>query len=98
MGVLTHLDEFKTAKALRASKKMIKHRFWTEIYQGAKIFHFNGIINNKYLKNECKQLTLYINRVKFRPLQWRNTHPYVIIDRHEDITIPKDLEEEVRLD
>ena len=56
MGVLTHLDEFKTAKALRASKKMIKHRFWTEIYQGAKIFHFNGIVNNKYLKNECKQV------------------------------------------
>ncbi|GMI42333.1 hypothetical protein TrCOL_g8852 [Triparma columacea] len=94
MGVLTHLDEFKTAKALRASKKMIKHRFWTEIYQGAKIFHFNGIINNKYLKNECKQLTLYINRVKFRPLQWRNTHPYVIIDRHEDITVPSGPNEE----
>eukprot|EP00520_Triparma_pacifica_P003567 CAMPEP_0118637182 /NCGR_PEP_ID=MMETSP0785-20121206/3017_1 /TAXON_ID=91992 /ORGANISM="Bolidomonas pacifica, Strain CCMP 1866" /LENGTH=512 /DNA_ID=CAMNT_0006528353 /DNA_START=150 /DNA_END=1685 /DNA_ORIENTATION=+ len=94
MGVLTHLDEFKTAKALRASKKMIKHRFWTEIYQGAKIFHFNGIVNNKYLKNECKQLTLYINRVKFRPLQWRNTHPYVIIDRHEDITMPREVGEE----
>ena len=26
--------------------------------------------------------------VQFRPLIWRNTHPYVLVDRHEDITHP----------
>lgn len=33
MGVLTHLDSFKDNKALRKTKKTLKHRFWTEVYQ-----------------------------------------------------------------
>ena len=37
MGVLTHLDQFRTAKSLRQTKKDLKQRFWTEIYQGAKV-------------------------------------------------------------
>jgi len=37
MGVLTHLDKFKENKRLRKVKKRLKHRFWTEIYQGAKV-------------------------------------------------------------
>lgn len=68
MGVLTHLDQFKTAKNLRQTKKMLKHRFWTEIYEGAKLFYFSGVINGKYLKNEIKQLTLFISRVKVSQL------------------------------
>ena len=66
MGVFTHLDQFRTAKNLRKTKKLLKHRFWTEIYDGAKMLYFSGIINNKYLKNETKQLTLFISRVKVR--------------------------------
>lgn len=33
MGVLTHLDMFKSTKSLRKAKKSLKQRFWTEIYQ-----------------------------------------------------------------
>ena len=33
MGVLTHLDSFRNNKALRKTKKRLKHRFWTEVYQ-----------------------------------------------------------------
>lgn len=33
MGVLTHLDSFKNNKSLRKTKKTLKHRFWTEVYQ-----------------------------------------------------------------
>ena len=69
MGVFTHLDEFHTAKNLRKTKKLLKHRFWTEIYEGAKMFYFSGIVNGKYLKHEVKQLTLFISRVKVR-LNW----------------------------
>eukprot|EP00536_Pseudo-nitzschia_multiseries_P000880 jgi/Psemu1/250023/estExt_Genewise1Plus.C_110096 len=94
MGVFTHLDQFQTAKNLRKTKKLLKHRFWTEIYDGAKMFYFSGVINGKYLKNECKQLTLFISRVKFRPLTWRNTHPYVLVDRHEDITHPNETDKD----
>ena len=35
MGVLTHLDGFKDGEKLKKTKKALKHRFWTEIYQGA---------------------------------------------------------------
>ncbi|EJK44831.1 hypothetical protein THAOC_36599, partial [Thalassiosira oceanica] len=42
MGVFTHLDQFRTMKNLRKTKKLLKHRFWTEIYDGAKMFYFGG--------------------------------------------------------
>ena len=81
-GVFTHLDQFRTAKNLRKTKKLLKQRFWTDIYEGAKMFYFSGVINGKYLKNEIKQLTLFISRVKvcstfwllcFRSLQYEYT-------------------------
>jgi ribosome biogenesis protein BMS1 len=86
MGVFTHLDAFKANKTLQNTKKALKQRFWTEIYKGAKMFEFSGVINGKYLKHEVKRLSLYISRVKFRPLVWRNTHPYMVCDRIEDVT------------
>lgn len=86
MGVFTHLDAFKANKTLQNTKKALKQRFWTEIYKGAKMFEFSGVINGKYLKHEVKRLSLYVSRVKFRPLVWRNTHPYVVCDRVEDVT------------
>lgn len=33
IGVLTHLDTFKNPTKLKKTKKILKHRFWTEIYQ-----------------------------------------------------------------
>jgi ribosome biogenesis protein BMS1 len=51
MGVLTHLDQFKSSKTLKNTKKTMKHRFWTEIYQGAKLFYLTGIhANGRYQK------------------------------------------------
>jgi ribosome biogenesis protein BMS1 len=85
-GLLTNLDKFRNIKTLQKTKKEIKHRFWTEIFKGAKLFELMGVINNKYRKHEVKRLSLYISRVKFRPLVWRNTHPYLLIDRIEDVT------------
>lgn len=47
MGVLTHLDKFRDVKKLKKTKKNLKHRFWTEIYDGAKLFYLSGLINGK---------------------------------------------------
>ncbi|KAL7488232.1 hypothetical protein ACHAW6_013816 [Cyclotella cf. meneghiniana] len=94
MGIFTHLDQFRTQKNLRKTKKALKHRFWTEIYDGAKMFYFSGCVNGKYLKQEVKQLTLLLSRVKYRPLVWRNTHPYVVVDRCEDITHPSKVDDD----
>lgn len=47
MGVLTHLDQFKDVKKLKKTKQRLKHRFWTEIYDGAKLFYLSGLIHGK---------------------------------------------------
>ena len=56
IGILTHLDTFKDGKALKKTKQRLKHRFWTEIYEGAKLFYLSGMSNGKYPKNEvCRK-------------------------------------------
>lgn len=90
MGVLTHLDLIKKQKTLRAAKKRLKHRFWTEIYQGAKLFYLSGIINGRYPDTEIQNLCRFISVMKFRPLIFRNQHPYFLADRMEELT-PRDL-------
>ncbi len=37
---------------------------------------------------QVHNLALYISRMKFRPLVWRNTHPFALVDRVEDVTDP----------
>ncbi|KAF7721972.1 Glycoside hydrolase 2 (Mannanase, beta-galactosidase) [Apophysomyces ossiformis] len=98
MGVLTHLDKFRNNKTLRTTKKRLKHRFWTEIYQGAKLFYLSGIINGRYPNMEIQNLSRFISVMKFRPLIWRNTHPYVVADRVEDLTDPELLHRQPNCD
>ncbi|XP_045029896.1 ribosome biogenesis protein BMS1 homolog [Daphnia magna] len=93
MGVLTHLDMFKNNKQLKKTKKVLKHRFWTEVYQGAKLFYLSGQLHGTYPKHEVKNLGRFISVMKFRPLLWRTTHPYVMVDRLEDMTPPNRLHE-----
>ncbi|SCU98955.1 LAFA_0G21066g1_1 [Lachancea sp. 'fantastica'] len=92
LGVATHLDLFKSQSTLRASKKRLKHRFWTEVYQGAKLFYLSGVINGRYPDREILNLSRFISVMKFRPLKWRNEHPYLLADRLTDITHPQILE------
>ncbi|RDY12662.1 bms1 [Mucuna pruriens] len=93
MGVLTHLDKFKDVKKLRKTKQRLKHRFWTEIYDGAKLFYLSGLIHGKYVKREVHNLARFISVMKFHPLSWRTSHPYVMVDRFEDITPPEKVHE-----
>jgi len=58
-------------------------RFWTEIYDGAKLFYLSGIQHGKYLKREVFNLARFISVMKLRPLTWRLAHPYALIDRFE---------------
>ena len=46
VGVLTHLDKMKTNKALQQVKKALKHRFWQDVYDGAKVFYIGGILQS----------------------------------------------------
>ncbi|CAI5463862.1 unnamed protein product, partial [Closterium sp. Yama58-4] len=49
MGVLTHLDGFRDPRKLKKTKKTLKHRFWTEIYDGAKLFYLSGLIHGRWV-------------------------------------------------
>ncbi|KAL6533954.1 Glycoside hydrolase 2 (Mannanase, beta-galactosidase) [Orobanche hederae] len=92
MGVLTHLDKFKDVKKLRKTKQRLKHRFWTEIYDGAKLFYLSGLIHGKYTKREVHNLARFISVMKFPPISWRVSHPYILVDRFEDVTPPEKVQ------
>merc|ERR1711991_564478 len=50
LGVLTHLDTFKEGKTLRKTRKLLKHRFWTEVHDGAKLFYLSSIQYGRVLQ------------------------------------------------
>ncbi|XP_076381090.1 ribosome biogenesis protein BMS1 homolog [Megalopta genalis] len=98
MGVLTHLDLIKNAKQLKRTKKTLKHRFWTEVYAGAKLFYLSGMLHGEYLRTEVKNLARFVSVMKFRPLTWRGTHPYILADRVEDLTPPESIRQNPKTD
>ncbi|KAJ5720568.1 Ribosome biogenesis protein bms1 [Penicillium malachiteum] len=98
-GILTHLDLFKKQSTLKMTKKRLKHRFWTELYQGAKLFYLSGVINGRYPDREVHNLSRFLSVMKNpRPLIWRNSHPYALADRFLDITPPTKIEEDPKCD
>ncbi|KAI1386247.1 DUF663-domain-containing protein [Hypoxylon trugodes] len=98
-GVLTHLDLFRKPQALKDAKKRLKHRLWSELYQGAHLFYLSGVINGRYPDREIHNLSRFLSVMKNpRPLVWRNTHPYTIIDSFRDVTHPTQIEEDDKCD
>ncbi|XP_045698124.1 ribosome biogenesis protein BMS1 homolog isoform X1 [Phyllostomus hastatus] len=98
MGVLTHLDSFKYNKQLKKTKKRLKHRFWTEVYPGAKLFYLSGMVHGEYQNQEIHNLGRFITVMKFRPLTWQTSHPYILADRMEDLTKPEDIRMNIKCD
>ena len=98
-GILTHLDLFRKPSTLKDAKKRLKHRFWSELYQGAKLFYLSGVINGRYPDREIHNLSRFISVMKNpRPLIWRNSHPYCLADRVLDVTPPTTIEESPKCD
>ena len=59
---------------------------WKECYPlaaGAKLFYLSGMKNGRYMKREVLNLARFISVMKFRPLSWRQTHPFLLADRFE---------------
>jgi ribosome biogenesis protein BMS1 len=88
IGVLTHLDKFENIAKVNKIKRTLKKRFWTEIVDGARLFYFSGLMRNRYPQREVLNLARFISVSKVAPLKWKNTHPYVLVDRFEDVTDP----------
>ncbi|CAF9926780.1 Glycoside hydrolase 2 (Mannanase, beta-galactosidase) [Imshaugia aleurites] len=98
-GILTHLDLFRKPSTLKDAKKRLKHRFWSELYQGAKLFYLSGVINGRYPDREVHNLSRFISVMKQpRPLIWRNSHPYCLADRMLDVTPPTTVEDNPKCD
>lgn len=98
-GILTHLDLFRKPQALKDAKKRLKRRLWTELYQGAHLFYLSGVMNGRYPDREIHNLSRFLSVMKSpRPLIWRNSHPYTIIDSFRDITHPTKIEEDPKCD
>jgi ribosome biogenesis protein BMS1 len=98
IGVLTHLDLFQKQHLLKKRKKNLKKRFWAEIFEGAKLFYMEGMRYGKYLKRDIVNLGRFISTQKFRPLLWRNTHPFILADRVEDVTNPELIRQDENCD
>ena len=86
IAVITHLDHYKDNKQQRTVKKTIKDRLWKELYGGLKVFFMSGMKYENYLKRDLLNLTRFINTQKVRPLEFRQSHSYVLVDRMEDLT------------
>jgi ribosome biogenesis protein BMS1 len=98
-GILTHLDLFRKPQTLKDAKKRLKNRFWSELYQGAHLFYLSGVINGRYPDREIHNLSRFISVMKNpRPLIWRNSHPYTVIDSFRDVTHPTKIEEDEKCD
>ncbi|KAK4121726.1 DUF663-domain-containing protein [Parathielavia appendiculata] len=98
-GILTHLDLFRKPQALKDAKKRLKHRLWSELYQGAHLFYLSGVLNGRYPDREIHNLSRFLSVMKNpRPLVWRNSHPYTVIDNYRDITHPTKVEEDEHCD
>lgn len=98
LGIVSHLDLFRQPSQMRASKKALKNRFWTEVYKGAKLFYLSGVMNGRYPDREILNIARFISVMKFRPLKWRNEHPYLLADRMTDVTHPGLIEADPKCD
>ena len=91
ISVITHLDHYKENKQQRNIKKVIKDRLWKELYGGLKVFFMSGIKYNDYMKRDLLNLTRFINTQKVRPIEFRQSHSYVLVDRMEDLTPQQEI-------
>ncbi|GAP93252.2 putative ribosome biogenesis protein bms1 protein [Rosellinia necatrix] len=98
-SVLTHLDLFRKPQHLKDAKKTLKHRLWSELYQGAHLFYLSGVINGRYPDREVHNLSRFISVMKNpRPLVWKNSHSYILGDSLRDLTHPNQIEEDAKCD
>ncbi|KAI3893124.1 hypothetical protein MKW92_027654 [Papaver armeniacum] len=90
IGVFTHLDCFPTEDA--NTKEIItarfKNNFRNEIYEQAQIVCLSAPDEDEmmYQKLDISELASIISGMELHPMPWRAAHPYVLVDRFEDVT------------
>ncbi|KAL5110356.1 Ribosome biogenesi protein bms1 [Taenia crassiceps] len=107
--ILNHLDQFKELSSSRALRKKIKQRLWADLSAKIfllsrfvqKKSHYrkhtavNGkVIDGDYMPAEIQRLARLMVVKSPRPSDWRSSHPYMLVDRLEDVTNPRILAED----
>jgi len=79
--VVTKLDTIQSASQRRSLVKKIKKRMWAEVCDGIKVFAMTKTIGGRYLDREVDSVARVVTQMKYRPIQWRSTHPYIVADQ-----------------
>ncbi|KAI3848900.1 hypothetical protein MKX03_030187, partial [Papaver bracteatum] len=86
VGVLTHLDKVSPDKISKVKKRLEDH-FCSQIYEEAKLSSLSGLEEDGlYSMLEIDHLGEMLSDSQFLPSSWRAEHPYVLVDRFEDVT------------
>ncbi|XP_073857670.1 ribosome biogenesis protein BMS1 homolog isoform X2 [Macaca fascicularis] len=56
------------------------------------------MVHGEYQNQEIHNLGRFIPVMKFRPLTWQTSHPYVLADRMEGLTNPEDIRTSMKCD
>ncbi|NWW34925.1 BMS1 protein, partial [Panurus biarmicus] len=94
--LIAPVSDFSTRFLLSKAKlSLISKRTRPELFDtpnGAKLFYLSGMVHGEYQKQEIHNLGRFISVMKFRPLTWQTSHPYVLADsRMEELTNPEDV-------
>lgn len=79
MFIVTFVDRNNDKKLFKKIKKQI----YSEICDGLKFFYLS-MKHNKYDESEILNLTRFIGSMKYRPVEWKCTHPHVIVDKIDE--------------
>ena len=80
--VVTHTDRNNDKKLFKKIKKQI----YDEVCDGLKFFYL-GMCDGKYNDSEILNLSRVIISMKYRPLEWKCSHPHIVIDKIDDFNI-----------
>lgn len=84
------ITPFSAGKSSLVTNSISKHVYFDILtllwccggtFQGAKLFYLSGMVYGEYQTQEVKNLGRFISVMKFRPLVWQTSHPYVLADR-----------------
>ncbi|KAI3843789.1 hypothetical protein MKX03_017986 [Papaver bracteatum] len=98
-GFLHALTSLMMKKKLMETKERLQDHFRTEIHQLAKIHNLSelsGLDHDLYKMCEIKELAEDISMIQSRTLSWRAAHPYVLVDRFEDVTPVEEVQKDAK--
>lgn len=59
VGVVTHLDKFKSVEKAALAKRNIKKRFWKDVFPGAKLFSLSSPVYERYPSTQMTNMSRF---------------------------------------